>query len=60
MVEYQEKLPVRAVRQWNQLPRELVSASTLEAFKKNLDHHLADTVVPHFTIALHYDESALR
>ena len=41
-VEYQDKLPVRAVGQWNQLPQELVSAPTLEAFKKNLDNHLAD------------------
>ena len=35
-------LTVRAVRQWNQLPQEVVSAPTLEAFKKNLDNHLAD------------------
>ena len=35
-------LTVRAVQQWNQLPQELVSAPTLEAFKKNLDKHLAD------------------
>ena len=42
LVEYQEKHPVRDVRQWNQLPQELVRAPTLEAFKKNLDNHLAD------------------
>ena len=35
-------LSVRAVRQWNQLPQELVSAPTVEAFKKNLDNHLSD------------------
>ena len=35
-------LTVRAVRQWNQLPWELVSIPTLEAFKKNLDNHLPD------------------
>ena len=35
-------LTVRAVRQWNQLPQEVVSAPTLEAFKRNLDNHLAD------------------
>ena len=34
-------LSVRAVPQWNKLPQELVSAPTLEAFKKNLDNHLA-------------------
>ena len=28
--------------QWNQLPQELVSAPTLEAFKKSLDNHLAN------------------
>ena len=28
-------LTVRAIRQWNQLPRELVSVPILEAFKKN-------------------------
>ena len=35
-------LTVRAVRQWSQLPRELVNAPTLEAFKKNSDNHLPD------------------
>ena len=35
-------LTVRAVQQWNQVPQELVSAPTLEAFKKNVDNHLAD------------------
>ena len=40
-------LTVRAVRQWNQLPRELVSAPTLEAFKKNLDKHQADMLSLH-------------
>ena len=30
------------VRQWNQLPWELVSAPTLKAFEKNIDNHLAD------------------
>ena len=34
LAEYQENFPVRAVQQWNQLPRELVSAPALEAFKK--------------------------
>ena len=35
---------VRAVQQWNQLPREMVSAPTLEAFKRNPDNHFADTL----------------
>ena len=35
-------LTVRAVQEWNQLPQELVSAPTLEAFRKNLDNHVAD------------------
>ena len=35
-------LTVRAVRQWNPWPREVVSAPKLEAFKRNLDNHLAD------------------
>ena len=35
-------LTVRAVQQWNKLPRELVSAPILDAFKKNLDNHLRD------------------
>ena len=37
-------LTVRAVRQLNQLSWGLLSAPTLEAFKKNLDNHLADMV----------------
>ena len=36
-VEYQEKLPIRAVQQWNQLPRELMSPPTLKATKENLN-----------------------
>ena len=39
-VEYQEK--TSELLEWNLLPRELVSAPTLEAIKKNLDNHLAD------------------
>ena len=35
-------LTVRAVQQWNLLPRELMTVSTMEAFKENLDIHLAD------------------
>ena len=35
-------LTIRAVRQWYQLPEEVVSATTLETFKRNLDNHLAD------------------
>ena len=35
-------LTVRAVRQWNQLHWEVVSAATLEALKRNIDNHLAD------------------
>ena len=38
-------LTVRAVRQWNQIPREVASAPTLEAFKKNLDNHLANIIL---------------
>ena len=37
-------LSVRAVRQWNQLPWEVVSAPTLEAFKKNLDYKTVPNV----------------
>ena len=37
-------ITVRAERQWNQLPRELVSTPTLETVKKNLDSPLADTL----------------
>ena len=35
-------LTVRAVQQWNQLSQEVLSAPTLETFKRNLDNHLAD------------------
>ena len=35
-------LTFREVRQWNQLPQELVSAPALEAFKINLDNSLAE------------------
>ena len=35
-------LTVRAVQQWKQWSREVVSAQTLEAFKRKLDHCLSD------------------
>ena len=35
---------VRAARIWNQLPREVVLAPTLEVFKRRLDEHLAGVV----------------
>ena len=35
---------VRAARVWNQLPREVVQASTLGGFKRRLDEHLAGVV----------------
>ena len=35
-------LTVRAVQQRTKLPQEVVSAPTLETFKRNLDNHLAD------------------
>ena len=34
-------LTVRAVRQWNQLPREVMSSPALETFKRQLDSHLS-------------------
>ncbi|KAF7243358.1 Collagen alpha-1(XXIV) chain [Varanus komodoensis] len=34
-------LTVRAIQQWNQLPREVVGAPTLETFRKKLDSHLS-------------------
>ena len=34
-------LTVRAVQQWNQLPREVVGSPALEAFKRQLDSHLS-------------------
>ena len=34
-------LTVRAVRQWNQLLREVMGSPTLEAFKGQLDSHLS-------------------
>ena len=34
-------LTVRAVRQWNQLPGEVMGSPTLEAFKRQLDSHLS-------------------
>ena len=42
LAEYQGKLPVTAAQQWNAFLQEVVSAPTLEAFKRNLDNHLAD------------------
>ncbi|XP_061486439.1 uncharacterized protein LOC133386720 [Rhineura floridana] len=33
-------LTVRAIRQWNQLPKEVMGSLTLEAFKRQLDSHL--------------------
>ena len=35
---------VRAVRQWNQLLMEIVSALMLEAFKRKLDNFLSDVL----------------
>ena len=35
-------LTVRAVRQWNQLPQEVVNTPALEANKRKLENHLSD------------------
>ncbi|KFQ49571.1 hypothetical protein N333_08459, partial [Nestor notabilis] len=35
---------VRVVRHWNRLPKEVVNAPTLEAFKARLDRALGDIV----------------
>ncbi|KFZ52008.1 hypothetical protein N321_00909, partial [Antrostomus carolinensis] len=36
--------PVRVVRYWNRLPKEVVDASSLEVFKARLDEALSNQV----------------
>ena len=38
-------LTVRAVPQWNRLPREVVSAPSLEVLKQRLDSHLTEMLI---------------
>ena len=37
-------LTVKASWQWSQLSRDVVSVPTLEAFKRNLENHMADII----------------
>ena len=38
-------MTVRAVPQWNRLPRELVIAPSLEVFKQRLESHLTEMLI---------------